>query len=644
MPKQLWRHLLSLVMLGLILTGCGGGDPAPARPQTTTLLVYMVGSDLESGHDAEKGTADFTGNATINLQEMLKAAGSDRVNVVLTTGGALKDDPANLGLVKSWRTLKRHVLKNGKLEELADLGRANMGAPDTLTDFIKWAKTAYPADRYMIAFWNHGGGNYGFGGDENWGGSALSVSELAGALRQAQQATGITFDFIAFDACLMATVEVANALSPYARYMGASQELEPGTGWDWTAVLNVLAQNPDVDVPTLGRTLADAFIAKQNAEANELRKTWNAAYQDERYNTFSIVDLARIPPVMAELEKLAAALLPQITTPEGWLEVAKARVHAMSFGGNANKDTDSFDLADLYGFGRRLEQAGIAADASRALQAAVRNAVIHRNTGDLVTHSANGLSVFFPSRSLGPEARKTLGDTYKSITSPNYNRLLDAYLNQTQLLPHAITIVPPTIVDHAMQSNITASLGIKEAYAILSRDEVGGKIIIDGVMRAEISGYGGASAVLNKGWPTLNGYPFAIVASFPESDEDGDIIGYRYIIPILRNGIPTSLEAREDKDGLQVIGTWEGIGTDQMAARAGDPILPNDDVTLLRVVLDVDTQAAEVTPTPMAVPFKAGNMMFSYTGLPANTYKLRFAITDFAENDKFSDAVGYTVP
>ncbi|MCR5235609.1 MAG: hypothetical protein K6E34_00220 [Lachnospiraceae bacterium] len=36
------------------------------------------------------------------------------------------------------------------------------------------------------------------------------------------------FDFIGFDACLMATVETAYMLSPYADYMIASEEFEPG--------------------------------------------------------------------------------------------------------------------------------------------------------------------------------------------------------------------------------------------------------------------------------------------------------------------------------------------------------------------------------------------------------------------------------
>ena len=40
-----------------------------------------------------------------------------------------------------------------------------------------------------------------------------------------------TFDLVGFDACLMASVEVAKIIEPHAKYMIASEEVEPGHGW-----------------------------------------------------------------------------------------------------------------------------------------------------------------------------------------------------------------------------------------------------------------------------------------------------------------------------------------------------------------------------------------------------------------------------
>ena len=90
------------------------------------------------------------------------------------------------------------------------------------------------------------------------------------------------FDFIGFDACLMGTLETANMLAPHAKYMIGSQELEPGTGWDYKAIGNCLAAEPAADALTLGKAICDGFY--ENCTANE----------QERDATLALVDLSKI--------------------------------------------------------------------------------------------------------------------------------------------------------------------------------------------------------------------------------------------------------------------------------------------------------------------------------------------------------------
>ena len=88
----------------------------------------------------------------------LEALVSQRPNlkVVLTTGAA---DKAVTGEdVDNWREVRRYVVNNHKLELKGQLGILDMGNPQVLTDFITWGQDNYPADKYVLVFWDHGGG------------------------------------------------------------------------------------------------------------------------------------------------------------------------------------------------------------------------------------------------------------------------------------------------------------------------------------------------------------------------------------------------------------------------------------------------------------------------------------------------------
>ena len=401
------------------LAACGGSDPDTSAPVRTTLLVYLLGADLESGSNA----------GTNNLLEMLAAKGSPLTRIVITTGGADKVDPA--GLVTSWKTVKRFELAEGKLQELADLGAQNMNSGSTLQDFVTWGVRTYPADRTMLMMWDHGGGYHGFGGDENFpdGVPMMSMHAMAAALQAAKTATGVTFDYIGFDACLMATLEVAKILQPYARYLGASQELEPGPGWDWTTVVEAASRQPASSIPEFGRAAAIAYYDKQMRSGTG----GSLVFSSSEHVTFSIVDLARIPALLEQLDQWARAVHayhdsapkqaktgsagifwpPMFTSPrqltkgvstataaatsavddtvERWKQVAMARLSTLAFGESPSAK-DALDLVDLGQFAALLSEQGIATGPQAALQKALQDAVLFNITGSQA-RNANGLSI-----------------------------------------------------------------------------------------------------------------------------------------------------------------------------------------------------------------------------------------------------------
>ncbi len=122
-------------------------------------------------------------------------------NVVLFTGGA-----------RQWTTkgvpsdsCALFTIGGSGLNRLCEIGQYNMGEAGTLASFIDFEMTCYPAENYGLVLWDHGGGSVaGFGADENFENDSMTLVELKNALEQSKSSKE-KFEFIGFDACLMAT-------------------------------------------------------------------------------------------------------------------------------------------------------------------------------------------------------------------------------------------------------------------------------------------------------------------------------------------------------------------------------------------------------------------------------------------------------
>ena len=134
--------------------------------------------------------------------------------------------------------------------------------PETLKNFIKYAHSIAPADKYDLILNDHGSGpqkGYGYDdhGDPN---ETLSVLELRQAISESDVcAQGGKFDFVDLDCCVMGNFETALALSDYTNYFLGSADVDPHATVDYTAVFDFLATDPDMDAWVLGRKLVDLF-------------------------------------------------------------------------------------------------------------------------------------------------------------------------------------------------------------------------------------------------------------------------------------------------------------------------------------------------------------------------------------------------
>lgn len=325
---------------------------------TVTIMVYMCGTDLESR----------SGMATKDLQEMLNADLSDKVNLIVYTGGCTRWQ----NNVISSSVNQIYKVEKGGLKCLEkDAGTSPMTQPKNLTSFIQYCTKNYPANRNMLILWDHGGGSIsGYGYDEkNRSAGSMSLKGLNEALSAAKT----TFDFIGYDACLMATLENGLTMAPYADYLIASEETEPGLGWYYTGWLTALSKDTSLSTLEVGKKIADDFVSACGQSCPG-QKT-----------TLSVVDLAELEATVPEDFKAFSASTLELLKNDGYATVSNARSSVREFASSSK--TDQIDLVHL---ALKLDT-----EEGKALAESILSAVKYNKTSSDMTN-AYGLSLYFP--------------------------------------------------------------------------------------------------------------------------------------------------------------------------------------------------------------------------------------------------------
>ena len=326
--------------------------------KSVTVMVYMCGTDLESK----------SGMATSDLEEMVSATLSDNVRVIVETGGATKWQNQ---IIKSG-TNQRYRVKQGGLETLdAKVGKKSMVEPDTLSDFIQFTAENYPADRYFLILWDHGGGSLtGYGYDELFPGGSMSLDGINTALKNG----GVKFDIIGFDACLMATLETALVAEQYGDYLIASEAVEPGTGWYYTNWLSELSADPAMDSLDVGKQIIDDYVKMSGSNSQ---------------TTLSLTDLAELSGTVPGAFNAFSSSTSQLISGDGYSTVATARSGSRDF-----STSSRINQIDLIHFTENMNTTE-----SNALATVLRGAVKYNRNSTTISH-ANGLSIYFPYQSM----------------------------------------------------------------------------------------------------------------------------------------------------------------------------------------------------------------------------------------------------
>jgi len=388
--------------------------PAAAPTRKWTVMIYANG-------DNSLQNAIYR-----NILEIERGGGSDpNINFVVMYDGKAGLVGTRRGLITGGSGANPASLTlQPPASETTQMAEQNMGDPATLTTFVNWAKSSYPATRYALIMSSHGLGWKSFGPDEtsllNGNPDELYMGELLKALN------GQFFDIIGFDACLMGQVEVAYQLRQFANFLVASEETIPGPGFPYDSFSLALKQNPDWTGIDLGRNIVSGYASRYVA-----KQDW----------TLSLIGLQAVSNLVTQIDtwsgllKTGAGLIQQRDNPldNGQVRLKFDRIAATQF--------DDPNFVDLGDFTKQVRDDGVLPDCIKTPIPTILNLI----SGTVVitqVHSpefknVTGMTIHFPRfRKRSPESplggdedydwpwsRATDGASHYAVYAPSHDQL-----------------------------------------------------------------------------------------------------------------------------------------------------------------------------------------------------------------------------
>jgi len=209
---------------------------------------------------------------------------------------------------------KRHLMDTW--EEL------NSSDPVTLERFVNYCMDEFPAENTMLVLQDHGYGWRGICQDETNGDTLMSLDGLATALENVK-ARGEGIDLLAFDACNMATLEVAYELRDVVSYVVGSETMVPFDGLPYKMFITDLVENPTLTPEELSLKIVAEYVLYYSSKKDyEHIKPYN---QD--FATIVALDMSKMGALGDAFDQFADALLPIIR--EHRKEIEQVRGYAL---------------------------------------------------------------------------------------------------------------------------------------------------------------------------------------------------------------------------------------------------------------------------------------------------------------------------
>jgi clostripain len=303
----------------------------PARQKEWTILVYEdADNNLESA-----GVHD--------VNEMETVGSTDEMNIIVQFDRCAGFDTTN----GNWEGAKRYYITKDSdpnlisSKELADLGEVNMGDPETFINFTTWAVDHYPAKRYLVVFWDHGGGWHGACWDDT-DADYLDLDNVSTALNGLNEHLGRPVDVVGMDACLMAGIEIIYQLRGSCKVAVLSGTTEPDDGWPYDWILPALAMKPYMSNAELATEITNDYVNSYTDGQPDP--------QDTVTSTMSAWNMSLVDGLFEQFDQLSMRLAMKARTYNEYLRYVRDVTESYDPQHAVFLDISNYPLYDIYDF------------------------------------------------------------------------------------------------------------------------------------------------------------------------------------------------------------------------------------------------------------------------------------------------------
>lgn len=217
--------------------------------------------------------------------------------------------------------MKRLLLRDGKLLELASVPDLDSSSAAVIADFVAWSRRTFPARNYALVIsshadaWKNAAALRGSLIQDVTSGTRGNPIEIAAWIKGANtQFDGFyrPLQLLVLDACNMASIEIALEFGESSEYTVFSQAFVPATGFPYGEIVKSLAGQgaANLDAENLGRIFCDAYRDRYLGGIFESPVTVSMVKNAELANFVTLLEnyFARITANIAKLGPLLANL------------------------------------------------------------------------------------------------------------------------------------------------------------------------------------------------------------------------------------------------------------------------------------------------------------------------------------------------